>query len=81
MTEQEFYTYINNPHNYEMVNAGLDLARWHFSLEYVFEESIRCGREKDVDAMKFIIDNNVNIGTLCYMHSNITIKEPPTNIR
>ena len=68
MTKQEFYTYISDPHNYEMVCAGLDLAQWHFSLEYVFEESIRCGREKDVDAMKFVIDNNVNIGTLGYMH-------------
>jgi hypothetical protein len=71
MTEQEFYAYVSDPHNYERVYVGLDLAQWHLSLEAVFKESIRCGRQKDVDAMKFVIDNNINIGTLGYMHLKI----------
>jgi hypothetical protein len=71
MTEQEFYSYVSDPHNYDMVESGLDLAQWHMSLEAVFNESIRCERQKDVEAMKFVIDNNINIGTLGYMHLKI----------
>lgn len=56
-----FFEYMKEGNNAEMVTVGLDMAFWHIGYEAVFEESIKAGRPKDVEAMKYIIENKISI--------------------
>jgi hypothetical protein len=41
------------------------------SLNDVFKECISAGNQKDVDAMKFVIDNNINTSIMGYRFIDI----------